>query len=200
MSIQYHEIEQRFQELSNSVLGFSISEYCEHNENRQLYGIHIVTETQRLEALFGNPPDHFVVAINARGFFDTKAGYCVNVADIFPETGVNADVLLVSTEVLSSNPKVIDAILVHELCHLLINSKNVEISGLTLDSKARYHGEKLYKKTDIENQGTTKHTLEFCTVLAAAANRLQESNSAFLDRWDAIGEAMRYDLRSNITT
>lgn len=194
-----HEIFHRFTSLAHDVFGISIEEYLNSKNNRYLYGYMIDVISKKYRPLFGDPPDILTDSISTR-FIDSITGYKVDVASVFPATMVNADLLLLSTDLLPASDKELDSILLHEICHLAIDGKMQSSIQSLIDSKAKYHGERLYKKTDRENETATSHTLEFCIVLAGAAERHAQISSLFEDRLDVINFAMRYDLRSNART
>jgi hypothetical protein len=87
-----------------------------------------------------------------------------------------------------------DTILLHELCHWVIDAKQLPMMTLRLNSGDRYHGEKLFGRTDKDNQNETRHTEEFCILLAGSARRLAELRPSLGDRDDILSNAMRYDV------
>lgn len=188
------DIKNRWFRLAEDVFGFSFVEYLTRHGGRLLYGYLIDAENRRVEPLFGEPPAELTETINSR-FVDSKAGYRVDISGVFPSVRVNADVLLVAKDLVSASEVSLDTILLHELCHMLIDSKHRSVVDFAIDKKDRYYGEKLFRKTDFENQTVTKHTREFCDLLAAAAQRLSELRHGFKDRAEVIQSAMRYDLR-----
>lgn len=194
-----NDIEDRFRALASEVFGLSVETYLAANHGRQLFGYAIDLPTRSFFPLFGSPPASLTEAMNRR-FEDSIAGYKVAVQTVFPIADLNADVLLLSTELSIAPENDFDTILVHELCHLVLDSNSLGLTNLTLDQKSRYSGERLYKKTDRENEKFTKHSVQFCTLLAAAAERYAKHSSALPTRWDVLNSAMRYDLNSNART
>lgn len=190
------DIGSRFVAVATDAFNFSFSDYSKSNNGRVLYGLLIDIERNRLEELFGNPPPALIDAVNSKPVLDCKAGYRVDVGAAFPQANVNADVLLLSTDALALPDRTLEALMFHECCHLIIDSNSIgKIENI--DPKASYHGGKLYKKTDTENEHITKHSPEFCRLLAGGAERLHLARpDAFRDRWDVINEAMRFDLRA----
>ncbi|MFN3438679.1 MAG: hypothetical protein ACK41V_13355 [Acidovorax sp.] len=196
MTINSSEIGIRFAAIATDAFNFSFSDYSKSNNGRVLYGLLIDIERNRLEDLFGNPPLALIDAVNSKPILDCKAGYRVDVGKVFPQANVNADVLLLSKDALAYPDRTLEALMFHECCHLIIDSNS--IGKLEhFDPKASYHGEKLYKRTDTENEHITKHSPEFCRLLAGGAERLCLARpDTFRDRWDVINEAMRFDLRT----
>lgn len=188
------DIETRFKALASDIFGLSVEEYLSANHERQLFGYAIDRPAHSFFPLFGNPPVLLTEAMNKR-FVDAIAGYRVAVQAAFQIVDLNADVLLLSTELSTATESDFDTILIHELCHLVIDSSSVQ---LTFDQKSRYSGERLYKKTDRENECVTKHNVQFCTLLAAAAERYAKYSSTLTTRWDVLNSAMRYDIKTNL--
>jgi hypothetical protein len=196
MSVFCSDIGGRFVGIAADAFSFSFDDYSRRTNGRVLYGLLIDTDVNRLEALFGDPPQALMHAVNGRPIIDSKAGYRVDVAAVFPDVGVNADVLLLSKVALEFPRRALDALLLHEACHLVIDSGSLGYIA-AMDAKAAYYGDKLYKKTDTENERITKHTPEFCRILAGGAERLRLARpDVFADRWDALLESMQFDLRA----
>lgn len=189
------DIEKRIYQLAIDVFGFDYGKYLEAT-GRVLLGVVINPEKREFEYLFGDFPDNFLPTINKQ-FHDTIAGYRVDVGAHFPELGINADVFLLNVKNLADSEKETDSLLIHELCHMVLDSNGISDAKITTDEKDNYHGNKLYKKTDVENENITKHTKEFCDLLSAASEIASKKYSVFHDRWDAINNAMRYDLKAN---
>src|SRR5829696_5999111 len=63
-----------------------------------------------------------LAAINAKGFFDTDAGYKVNAQNALVLSGVSVDVFLLNTVYFNARPDDLEPIVVHELAHLLEES------------------------------------------------------------------------------
>jgi len=190
------DIQKRIYQLAIDVFGFDYGTYLEAT-GRVLLGVAINPEKREFEHLFGDFPDNFLPTINKQ-FHDTKAGYKVDVGGHFPELGINADVFLLNVRNIDDSEKEIDTLLLHELCHMVLDSNGLSDAKITVDEKDKYHGNKLYKKTDVENENRTKHTEEFCELLSAASDIASKKYSVFQDRWDVINSAMRHDLKTNL--
>lgn len=194
---QINDLKDRFSFLAINVFGLSINEYLTSSQNRQLLIYSIDLQTRSFIPLFGNPPKELTDAMNLR-FYDAKAGYRVAVQNVFHVANLNADVLLLSNEVISASKSELDTILIHEICHLIIDSDSLSLTKFSLNEKSRYSGERLYKKTDQHNEQITKHTIKFCTLLAAAAEIYASLSDELNTREAVLNSAMRYDLRLNI--
>lgn len=154
-------------------------------------------EKGEFEHLFGDFPDNFLTTINKQ-FHDTVAGYRVDVGAHFYELNINADVFLLNLHNLSDSEKEIDSLLIHELCHMVIDSNSLEKTTIIISEKDWYHGNKLHKKTDVENERITKHTIDFCNLLTTVSEIASTKYSLFQDRWGCINSAMRYDLKGSL--
>ena len=185
-----------FSALASNVFGFSVETYLTANNGRQLFGYAIDLPSRSYFPLIGVPPVSLTEAMNRR-FIDSVAGYKVAVQTVFPIPGLNADVLLLSTELSSASEFDFDTILIHEICHLILDSNSPGLTNLALDEKSRYNGERLHNKTDRENETITKHSVKFCTLLAAAAEKYAKQSKVLTTRWNVLDSAMRFDLKSN---
>jgi hypothetical protein len=189
-------IYQKFAFIAEDVFSFSIDEYLKSRSNRSLYIYEIVTTERKHLPLSGDPPPELTASMN-RSFVDAIAGYASNVSERLSVPAGNADVLLLSTEALAAEGMEFETLLLHEICHLLIDEELKETASSLLDEKAKYHGERLHRRTDQEFERRTRHTREFCDLLSAAAERYAAKRQGLVDRWAVINSAMRYDLRSN---
>jgi len=187
----------RFSFLATVIFGISIENYLAARNGRSLFGYAIDRPKTTYLPIFGNPPSNLTESMNTK-YVDSLAGYKVNVGSVFPDVNVNADVLLLSTELRMVSENEFSSILIHELCHLVLDGELFDSINLRINQKDEYHGEKLYKKTDFENECKTRHFIKFCVLLAAAAQRYSEISDDFLDRWAIINSAMRKDLRENV--
>ena len=193
---KFMDIENRIYQLASEIFGFSYQEYNE-TTGRVLLGVVINPEKMVFEHLFGSFPDNFLTIINKQ-FHDTVAGYRVDVGAYFQELNINADVFLLNMNNLSDSEKEIDSLLIHEICHMVLDSNSLDKTTITINKKDKYHGNKLYNRTDVENERITKHTNEFCNLLSSASEVASTIYHVFLDRWDCINSAMRYDLNSSL--
>lgn len=189
------DIENRIYQLASDIFGFDYHEYMK-DTGRVLLGVAINPEKAEFENLFGTFPEGFLTILNKQ-FYDTIAGYSVDVGAHFHDLDINADVFLLNINNLSDNEKEIDSLLIHELCHMVIDSNSLDKTTIAIKEKDRFHGGKLYKKMDIENEHITKHTVEFCNLLAAVSEVTSIKYTEFQDRWDCINSAMRCDIKGS---
>lgn len=183
----------RIYQLAIDIFEINYEKYLEVTE-RVLLGVAINSEKREYEHLFGDLPDNFLSTINKQ-FVDAIAGYRVDVGAHFPELGIKADVFLLNVRNIHDSEKEIDSLLIHELCHMVLDSKGLSGAKVSADVKDQYHGDKLYKKTNTKNENITKHTKEFCDLLSAASEIASKTYPVFQDRWDVINNAMRYDFK-----
>ncbi len=190
------DIENRLYHLASEILGFDYQIYMT-TTGRTLLGVVINSQKREFEKLFGDFPNNFLATINQQ-FHDTVAGYKVDVGKHFKELNIKSDVFLLNLNNLSDDEKNKDSLLIHELCHMVIDSNNLNKTTITIKEKDRFHGNKLHKKTDIENERVTKHTIEFCNLLSTVSEVASNKLPKFKDRWDCINSAMRYDLKGSL--
>jgi len=169
-------------------LGFDLRQYLRIH-NRQMWGVLIDIDTNQFLHFFGNPPAHFLPTIN-QSFVHSEAGYKVDVGSHFTDLGVNADVFLISKDRLNDSLEDIDSLIVHELCHMLIDSEYLVNTNVRIDSKDRHQGKVLRSKVD--KDPARRHDRKFCNLLAALAEDLANINKRFVDRWDIINRAMKH--------
>ncbi len=191
-------IENRIYQLAIEIFGFDFQQYKDAT-GRILLGVCINAQQSRFEHLFGDFPKNFLPTINTQ-FHNTIAGYRVAVGAHFRELKFEADVFLLNKNNLNDNDKEIHSLLMHEICHMIIDSNSLNEINSTFSEKDKYHGgRKLYKRTDIENKRITKHSVQFCNLLSAASEiAAQKYPNEFTDRWDCINNAMRYDLKGSL--
>jgi hypothetical protein len=82
-----------------------------------ILGIDSVRKT--LVDICGNIGPADLAAINAKGFFDTDAGYKVDAQNALGLSGVTVDIFLLNTSHFGARPDLVEPIVVHELAHLL---------------------------------------------------------------------------------
>ncbi len=175
--------------LSNLALGFDFENYLTINE-KQIVVFEIDTLNRRYLLKEGETFDDILEKSNNK-YFDSKAGYLVDIKSKL-QTQIEADLLLLSDIVLNSNPIDLDTIIIHELVHMLIESKNE--SNLELTEEAITIGGQIYKITDYHNVETTKHNLDFCKLLAQACINYNIKSKNFSTDFLASKSAMRFDI------
>ena len=177
--------------ICKEVFGIDFDKYLADHGNRALFGLLIDNDARKFEAFFGNPPAQLMAAT----FYDALSGYAVDVAKQVAGLKINADVFLVSKKLLEEDDKEFDPIVLHEVIHMVIDSRVLPDVWKNLDATDQYHGNKLYKKTDTQNEKRTRHTEQFCALPAYAAQLLAELKNTYEDRWDVINRAMRADVK-----
>jgi hypothetical protein len=177
-----------FYRIARDVFNFDFDDYLKEN-NRELFGITINADANRYDKLFGNIPENLLAAINTR-FNNHPAGYKVNVASTFETIETNTDLLLVRNDILFGDMKLLDALLLHELCHAVIDSSYIEKLNVKRNVTDDKQGEKLFEYVMPDDNF---HDLEFCQLLSYAANIYKNVDSRFKNRQDVIDYAMKFD-------
>jgi hypothetical protein len=121
----------------------------------------------------------------------SKAGYSVNLI-----AQATTDVLFLTEDVLQSSYRDLQTILLHELAHCLIDSGQDDL--LTLTAEAISLGTGFYGKLNPYNEVWTRHTENFCQVLALGAINYKDAMSLparplFPSAEDCLRSAMRYE-------
>jgi hypothetical protein len=99
------------------------------------------------------------------------------------------DVLMLASTLLDDSDLCLDAMIFHELCHLVIDG---EITIPDAASEDKLLGKMLHNRSDIANENQTRHDLEFCEIMAQGARGLWPHG--YSDAWDVIQYAMRFDI------
>lgn len=188
-------VAERFRALARECFDASFNKYLETLGNRSLYGYVIDGDAHTYLPFFGDPPVGLTTSIVQAGFFDSVAGYRVAVQDRFPQPLLNADVLLISKALLLAPQDEMDTILLHELCHWVIDGDAQALASLDVDEDSRRWAQCLYDSTDKDNEITTRHDLEFCTVLSASAATYASRSASLPTRAAVLRSAMRFDCR-----
>jgi len=189
-------LKERIFELSKEVFGFDFPKYLEVT-NKSLFAVKINRKAKCYEELFGETPASILNVIN-RSFFEAQAGYSYDLHNALPGVDIPSDLFLLCDERLDDKTHKIDALIIHELCHLIIDSNNVQNTTLEIDDSANYLGKKMWDNTDIENEAISRHTIEFCTVLAAASLNAMKYLSTFDSKLKVINQAMRFDMKGRL--
>ena len=196
------EIIEKIYIFAKDIFGFDFQEYL-LGSKRDFWGLTIDNINFKHDVFFGNPDSDFLNQLNTifqrfREKARCEAGYKVDVGSHFGNTNIHADVFLINPDRLNDSIEDLEALILHELCHMVIDSKIIKKDLVHYtNSKDAYHGIKLYKKTDQENERYTKHTEEFCIVLSAASQKAACKYEQYRDRWDVINRAMKHgDIRS----
>lgn len=176
----------RLIDISKIAFDFDFNKYLEDNVKSILvFKIHKARKKYSL--LFGDDIDNILECANSN-YVDAQAGYKVNVNDYFRKQS-KCDVFLISDEVLKSTPLHIDAIITHELAHMLIDSNNQPVVSQEVKEMAK----KLYNATDIENEKITRHNEEFCQLVVYGCINYQLKTEYFKDIQNAVESSMLYD-------
>lgn len=186
--------------IAKDVFSFDFGDYLKESQ-RNFYGLIINHETCKFEPLFGDVPADFIALLNptykaTKATKATKAGYEVNVGVKFGGTDIRADVFLIDKQVMHGDVKIIDGLILHELCHMYIESKYLSKFQPKMDKADLLQGEKIYEKTGRDIMNDITHDEEYYQVLSWAANRMRTVDTRYKNRWDAIKSAMTYNEMS----
>ena len=176
----------------DSLFPVGMSQYLS-NTNRPIWGLLIDPDERRFQTLFGNIAPEDLEQFNT-SFHHTKAGYRVKARDHFLQLTSDADVFLISKECLALNPRDVEALIIHELCHWYIDSGLQSSNPIGIGSTDRLKAKTLYGKTDQENEHVTRHTLPFCELLCAVAARAVRTFNSHPSRQALLASAMQFDI------
>jgi len=190
------DIENKLYQLAIEIFGIDFQKYS-NETGRKLLGVLINPEKKEFQHLFGDFPDNLLPTINKK-FNDSVAGYKVDIGSHFTDLNISADIFLLNINNLNDNDTELESLLIHELCHMVMDSGILSDTNISSGKKDKYHGIKLYKKTDARNEDITKHTEGFCILLSTVSGIASSKYEIFKDRWDVINNAMRYDLKANL--
>ena len=122
---------------------------------------------------------------------NAKAGYKVKF--IAQHT---VDLLILGEEVLNERRPDFTTILLHELAHCVIDSGDRQY--ITIDQEAKVLGDKMYTMLNPATEDDTRHSEDFCRVLAQGAIGLNSAwstpeRSFFTSNEDGLRSALRYE-------
>ena len=182
---------QRLLQIAADIFHFDFSEYL-RRENKVLLGLLINREGRQCEPLFGAPPENILAEAN-RNYLHSEAGYRVSGCRRFSRLEPHADLFLISTTVLAQTLPEIDALLVHELCHMLVDSEYVCDGMLQPTGQDAELVNTLYSAFErIEGLGTG-HSPEFFGLLLAAAQQAATVLPGFTNQLDVLRKALQYE-------
>ena len=179
-------IQERIKNVSSIAYDFDLNNYLQF---KSLLVFLVNSNSKRCSILSGNDIDNILERAN-RTPVDAVAGYAVDAHEIF-STETPTDIFLISDNVLKSTTQHIDSIIIHELSHLLIDSKK---QCKSLPSFVNDMAIKLYNATDIENSERTRHDLEFCQLLIYGCFNYQIKTRKFKTLQETVENAMKYDV------
>ncbi len=183
------EIEGFLRSYGNSLFPTTMDAYLAA-DSRQLWGLRIDVASRRMLPFFGSISENDERLLNSRGFFDTIAGYRANVRTYFPDLSANCDVFLINTEALDYSNPLVQALIVHELCHWYIDSGLQASHAVAIDSAALSEGANLYAITTPSHH----HDRDFCNLMCAVSARAIANDAPFATRQDLVNQAMRFDV------
>jgi hypothetical protein len=184
----------------DSLFPVGFSDYLDQT-NRVVWGLLIESDANRLSCLFGDTAPADIEIFNSVAFNHSMSGYRVEARGRFPQLSANADVFLLSKQCHALPPCEVEALVIHELCHWYIDSGLQSSAPVRITSKDRLKGKSLYRKTDTEHEGLTRHTPDFCELLCAvSALAVARDASSFPSRDALVAAAMRFDVLAGIPT
>lgn len=186
------ELLTRIEFLANEVFGIDLTDYYRQLPDREFWGLAVDRKWRKLYRLFGEPTSRFLHIAGLR-FPDSEAGFAVDIKARLAGVDADADVFMLSTERLDDEIRERDSLLCHELCHFVMDSHLVGSPGMVPDEEDKARGQVLYDRTDKAFEHRTKHTLDFCTVLAWAARRAVDRLPHLEDIDQFIDLAVRFD-------
>lgn len=189
--INGNEIRCRLFEIATLVFGFDLGEYL-RQENKELFGILINNVERRCVPLFGACPANLIDEAN-RQYLDCKAGYRVNGCARHRRLDPNADLFLVSASLILEPRSTIDALMIHELCHLVVESEFVCQGMLQAAPEVDPLVNAVHRPFDQVEGIFSIHSVEFCRLLVAASAKSVEVNIGFLNQEDAIAQAVQFE-------
>lgn len=128
---------------------------------------------------------------------ESRAAYALNAGSRFPYVTDKVDALILSDEVLGFAVERREALMVHELCHAVIQHRAMHgVLGATSLAQ-RKEGFRLFRRTDVELARRTQHTRVFCTLLSTVATRAMSVIPSFSSAEDFVVAAMWLDLKDS---
>jgi hypothetical protein len=189
------EIKAKIYDLANSILGIDFDQYLQNENKRAFWGLLIENDNSTFHPYFGEPTPAFLEIMNGE-FRRSEAGYKVNVGsvDVFQALDLNADIFIINGERLCDNRLDLDALILHELCHMVIDANIVSDISVKITEKDEKQGYKLFEKTYSRHDTNPMHPEIFCNLLASLSTKTSKVLAGYKNRWDVINRAMKYDI------
>jgi len=193
------DIQNRFYELAMAIFRFDFTQYLKER-SKELYGIHLIMNKSRqavdCNIFFGDIIPTLTSEIKQRGLLSVIAAYRVDADKELALPNIKADLLMLSDTLLDADEKILMALLTHELCHMVIDSKISH--DLRIEQDARSEGEKVRTFTRYAKNGPNEHdcyhTDEWFALLYVACDKLAHAyNNLYANHQDATESALRYD-------
>lgn len=182
------KFKERVFELALQSININLTQYYDDNK-KCFYGVIFNPNTKNVINLFGDTPAVVLNYIKTT-MVNAKAGFMV---DLHLQIAAidSSDLLLIPEDLLNCNPIDIDTIIIHELVHYTVNSRNININ---LNEADREVGNKFYKASGQFDWQETQHNLEFCSYLACAVRNYNNSTNSFISNNQASISSFRYEL------
>lgn len=182
------EINERINYISKIAFNFDFSAYLA-NESKSLLVFQIDSINKSYSLISGYDDDNFLGYANSN-YWHSMAGYRVDAHKLINKKNPR-DVLLLANSILNSNPFHLDAIIIHEITHLLIDTNN--FNYITIYPFIDELAKKLFNATDIEIIEFTKHDIFFCQLLIYGCSNYQSKTNNFKNLHETVVSAMKYD-------
>ncbi|MEI8201542.1 MAG: hypothetical protein WCH34_00905 [Bacteroidota bacterium] len=175
--------------LSKLALRFDYLNYLEENKKKLIiFQINLLHNNYSI--IHGDNSENLIEQANTN-FVVSQAGYLYNICSRL-KFSENADLFLISDNVLKSNSNEIDTIIIHELVHFLIDSGNSNFKNIS--EEAKEIGNNIYNLTDSFNEIESKHTIEYCHILSQACINYNAKTQKFSDSEITLKSSMRFDI------
>jgi hypothetical protein len=171
----------RLRDVARDVFAFDLEAYLA-TFGRELWGVICGSSSKDYRRLFGAPD---IDAIASLPFHEVQSGYRTDVGHLLP--GVAADVFLVKADRLMDNEFNFDALLVHELAHLLTDPDLKELSMIAPEQA----GSELVRRLISFVPDDWHHTGRFFQIFVAGCRRLGELTAQ--PTLDVISAGLRHE-------
>ncbi|HYH10218.1 MAG TPA: hypothetical protein VEK11_24430 [Thermoanaerobaculia bacterium] len=175
------DVRARLRDLARDVFAFDLDAYLAAF-GRELWGVTLRGHSAPYGPLFGEPN---VERLAAMPYVDSEAGYCADVGHYLP--GVAADVFLVKPDRLLEGEFEFDALLVHELAHLLCDPDLRELPMIAPEPPTSGFVRRL--KNFVPDDW--HHTERFFAIFVAGCRRLGELSGR--STLDTIAAGLRHE-------
>jgi hypothetical protein len=175
------EVRARLRDLAWDVFAFDLDAYLAAF-GRELWGVTCGSNAKAYRQLFGAPN---IDAIASLPFAEVQSGYRSDVGHLLP--GVAADVFLVNAERLTDDEFDFDALLVHELAHLLTDP---DLNELPMIAPEPARSEFVRRLRNFVSDDWY-HTERFFAIFVAGCRRLGELSGR--STFDGIAAGLSHD-------
>ncbi len=178
---------ERIQYVAQLAFDFDFEEYLKRTGKKVII-LEVDTIQKRFLPHYGHVSSALIERVN-ESYEHAQAGFTLD-AHLVLSLKDNTALFLFSDITLNSNPIDLDTIIIHELSHFMVLSRNEVQPSI----EAYKLGREIYDISSPEYDEITQHTEDYCRLLAQGCINYNEKTRNFRRNADAAKSAMRFDM------